>query len=208
MLHFANFCLFLKSMAQRFSFLEKSYAMPHFSQRLCRWVFDGLCRLLWHNSFNLHYFRPSLSCTIFDPVYPVSDSLSCFRSLSVSFPPVSYTLLQIGSYRAFSVSIGNFILVCQMRAHSATRRLTRGCVPRILKAEKHHPRFKFRFMPRKLLDLFEFLGIVLDLLFCQRSKIAFPVASADKKRTAEMVMTLSEVLFLSAEATGKAIVLL
>ena len=98
-----------------------------------------------------------------------------------------------GVFASLSVSIGNFILICQMRAHSATRRLTRGYVPRILKSKKHHPRHKFRFMPRKLLDLSEFFGIVLDLLFRQRSKIAFPVASANKKRAADNVITISAV---------------
>ena len=39
---------------------RKSYAIPHFTQRLCRWVFSGLCRLLRHKPFNLHYFRPYL----------------------------------------------------------------------------------------------------------------------------------------------------
>lgn len=39
---------------------RESYSIPHFSQRLCRWVFPGLCRLWRHKPFNLHYFRPYL----------------------------------------------------------------------------------------------------------------------------------------------------
>ena len=105
--------------------------------------FTGKAAFGRHNPFNLHYFRPSLYCLRSSVLLPLPTGF---------FPLVSYTILQIGSYRAFSVSIGNFILICQMRAHSATRRLMRGYAPRILKAKKHHPRHKFRFMPRKLLD--------------------------------------------------------
>lgn len=39
---------------------RESYAILHFTQRLCRWVFPGLCRLGRHKAFNLHYFRPYL----------------------------------------------------------------------------------------------------------------------------------------------------
>ena len=37
---------------------RKSYAIPHFSQRLCRWAFHGLCCLWRHKPFNQHHFRP------------------------------------------------------------------------------------------------------------------------------------------------------
>ena len=39
---------------------SESYATSDFSQRLCRWVFLGLCRQKRHKAFNLHYFRPYL----------------------------------------------------------------------------------------------------------------------------------------------------
>ncbi len=37
---------------------KKSYDMLDLSQRLCRWVFLGLCCFWRHKPFNLHYFRP------------------------------------------------------------------------------------------------------------------------------------------------------
>ena len=37
---------------------RKSYAMLGSTQRLCRWVSSGLCRLGRHKAFNLHTFRP------------------------------------------------------------------------------------------------------------------------------------------------------
>ena len=73
---------------------RESYSIPHFSQRLCRWVFPGSCRLWRHKPFNLHYFRPYLFGTI-------------LRNQISHISPTSLKKFIMGNYLDFALKIAH-----------------------------------------------------------------------------------------------------
>ena len=73
---------------------RESYAIPHFTQRLCRWVFLGLCRK--------DGISP-LTCTIFDPIY----FGTILRNQISHISPTSLKKFIMGNYLDFALKIAH-----------------------------------------------------------------------------------------------------
>ena len=165
-----------------------SVELPNGSAGGCLTVYAALWR---HKPFNLHYFRPCFTA----PFHPHFRSLICLRTPGfLLISPNWLTQGRILPSRLLYPVLQNNGTRCHTQAHTAVSvPFPFHCPATFSKSEDGHMRLQFRLLPCKLLNPSKSSGIFLDLLLCQGNEITIRGIPADKKWTADDIITIPAV---------------
>ena len=153
--------------------------------------FTGYAASWRHNSFNLHYFRPCFTA----PFHPHFRSLGCLRTpVFLLISPNRLTQGRMQPSRSLYPVLQNNVTRCHTQAHTAVSvPFPFHCPVTFLKSEDGHMWLQFRFLPCKLLNLSKSSCIFFDLLLRQGNEITVRGIPADKKWTADDIITIPAV---------------
>ena len=162
--------------------------LPNGSAGGCLTVYAALWR---HKPFNLHYFRPCFTARF----YPHFRSLICLRTPGfLLFSPNRLIQGRIQLNRSLYPVLQNNGTRCHTQAHTAVSvPFPFHCPVTFLKSEDGHMWLQFRFLPCKLLNLSKSSCIFFDLLLRQGNEITVRGIPADKKWTADDIITIPAV---------------